>query len=359
MRLVVSAICKNEEKHVERFLKAVENEVDHLYILDTGSTDNTVELFSNHPKVTIKQINYGKNFDFEIARNDALQMIEQDKETILFSLDLDEIPRPGFGVVVKQAFANPKITRLRYRFNWSLKNGIPQIYFNSEKIWRAGLGYKWKYLLHERIVPVGFEEVWQTVDIVVDHYADNSKPRSSYLPLLKRNYEKYPMDQRSVLYYGRELYFYKQYQEAIPVLHKFLLMDNLWNAEKAYCYRLIGKSYLNLGDKEQAYTKFNKALKVYSNSRDTYMELCHLYYQDKQWGFLLGTALQGLQLNKKPLDYMESPESWGYCLYDYTSIALWNLGMKEQSLIYGLKALEYEKDNERLNNNVTQILESL
>ena len=41
MKVCVYAICKNEEKHVKRWYQSMK-EADSIYVLDTGSTDNTV-----------------------------------------------------------------------------------------------------------------------------------------------------------------------------------------------------------------------------------------------------------------------------------------------------------------------------
>lgn len=359
MKFYVNTICKNEEKHVERFLKAIENEIDHIYVLDTGSTDQTVSLFSNHSKVTLKQINYGKDFDFETARNDALKMFEQDKDTIVFSLDLDEIPRPGFRKVVLKAFTDPTITRLRYHFNWLIEDGIPKIFFNSEKIWRAGLGYTWRYLAHERLVALDFEEIWATVDITVDHFADHSKSRSNYLSLLEKNYNKYSEDPRSILYYGRELTFYQKWQEGLQILEKFVKLPNIWIAEKAYALRLIADCFINLKDKHNALLNLILASQIYSCSRDTYFKLCEYYYTEKQWGNLFGAAKQGLWIINRPNDYMESPKSWGYALHDFASIGAYQLGLLDISLTHALQALRECPTDERLKNNVKLIQKTI
>ncbi|MCI8588351.1 MAG: glycosyltransferase, partial [Bacilli bacterium] len=43
IKICVYAICKNEEKHIERWIESVK-EADDIYVLDTGSTDNSVKL---------------------------------------------------------------------------------------------------------------------------------------------------------------------------------------------------------------------------------------------------------------------------------------------------------------------------
>ena len=40
-KVCVYAICKNEEKFVKRWVASMK-EADEIYVLDTGSTDNTV-----------------------------------------------------------------------------------------------------------------------------------------------------------------------------------------------------------------------------------------------------------------------------------------------------------------------------
>ena len=41
-KICVYAICKNEEKFIERLVKSM-SEADEIYVLDTGSTDNSVK----------------------------------------------------------------------------------------------------------------------------------------------------------------------------------------------------------------------------------------------------------------------------------------------------------------------------
>ena len=42
-KVCVYAICKNEEKFVDRWFNSMK-EADELYVLETGSTDNSIKL---------------------------------------------------------------------------------------------------------------------------------------------------------------------------------------------------------------------------------------------------------------------------------------------------------------------------
>ena len=77
-------IVKNEERCLEKCLKAVRNLVDEIYITDTGSTDKTVEIakkFGAHIS-HFEWIN-----DFSAARNFSLEQSDCDWNLVL---DADE-----------------------------------------------------------------------------------------------------------------------------------------------------------------------------------------------------------------------------------------------------------------------------
>lgn len=52
-------IVKNEERCLDKWLKAVRNFVDEIYITDTGSTDKTIEIAKKH-KAHISHFDLGK-----------------------------------------------------------------------------------------------------------------------------------------------------------------------------------------------------------------------------------------------------------------------------------------------------------
>ena len=55
LKIVVYAITKNEEKFVNRWVDSM-SEADEIYVLDTGSTDKTVELLKKRGvNVTVKK----------------------------------------------------------------------------------------------------------------------------------------------------------------------------------------------------------------------------------------------------------------------------------------------------------------
>ena len=117
MKIVVYAISKNESKFVKRWYESMK-EADEIYVLDTGSTDDTVKLLEDlGVKVTKKIIN---PFRFDVARNLSLDLVPDDA-TLCVCTDLDEVFLPGWRKLLEDNYQGE--TRIGYTYNWHLKDG--------------------------------------------------------------------------------------------------------------------------------------------------------------------------------------------------------------------------------------------
>ena len=91
-KVVVYAICKNEEKFVNRWIESMK-EADKIVVLDTGSDDDTVKkLKEQNVYVESKVINPWR---FDVARNEALKLVPEDTD-ICVCTDLDEVFEKGW-----------------------------------------------------------------------------------------------------------------------------------------------------------------------------------------------------------------------------------------------------------------------
>jgi glycosyltransferase involved in cell wall biosynthesis len=86
MDVTLYAICKNEEKNVEKFIEN-SKKFSHTVVVDTGSTDNTVQLLRDAGITVHEHPQTREEFDFSVARNQALSYVETDWA---FSLDFNE-----------------------------------------------------------------------------------------------------------------------------------------------------------------------------------------------------------------------------------------------------------------------------
>ncbi len=101
--ITLSMIVKNEEKHLANCLESVKNVVDEIVLVDTGSTDNTLEIAE---KYSAKIFHFEWINDFAAARNFALEKSSGD--WILY-LDADECLKQ------KSVFELQKLTKNKKR----------------------------------------------------------------------------------------------------------------------------------------------------------------------------------------------------------------------------------------------------
>ena len=348
-KICVYAICKNEEKFVERWVNSVK-EADEIYVLDTGSMDNTVEeLKKRGVIVSQKEINPWR---FDVARNLSLDMVPNDAD-ICVCIDLDEVLEVGWRKKLEKIW-NIDINRLRYNYKWSLddKNN-PIVNFYIEKIHTRN-NYKWIHPVHEvlKYTGNGTERFITTDDITVNHYPDNNKSRSNYLPLLELSVKESPNNDRNMHYLGREYMYYGRWNECIDTLINHLnLPSATWKDERSASMRFIARSYINLKRYDEARMWLDKAIREAPYLRDPYVERALLEYQLSNYKEVEKYAKEALKIRKHEKNYINEPFSWNHTIYDLLSISLFYQGKLEESLFYSEKALRMSPNDDRLIKN--------
>lgn len=102
MEVTLYAICKNEEKNIEKFIEN-SKKFPHTVVVDTGSTDRTVELLKESGIEVHEHPQTREEFDFSIARNQALSYVKTDWAFSLdFNEDIDEFFPDGLGVISEE-----------------------------------------------------------------------------------------------------------------------------------------------------------------------------------------------------------------------------------------------------------------
>lgn len=114
MKVYVYAICKNESKFAKRWMESM-SEADGVYVLDTGSEDDTVQLLREAGAVV--EIQEFKPWRFDTARNRSLEMVPEDADVCVCT-DLDELFHPGWRALLEAAW-KPDTTRAAYRYTWN------------------------------------------------------------------------------------------------------------------------------------------------------------------------------------------------------------------------------------------------
>ena len=108
MKICVYAIAKNEEQFVDRWMDSM-READWVCVLDTGSTDRTVEKLADRGAVVRQEA--VSPWRFDAARNRSMELIPPDTD-ICVCTDLDEVFRPGWRNLLENAW-EPGAEQLR------------------------------------------------------------------------------------------------------------------------------------------------------------------------------------------------------------------------------------------------------
>lgn len=347
-KIVVYAISKNEEKFVDRWVDSMQ-EADEIYVLDTGSTDKTVSKLKKR-KVNVKK-KIIKPWRFDVARNESLKLVPSDAD-ICVCTDLDEVLENGWRKKLEEIWQD-NITRIRYNYNWKLdENNKPIVNFYTDKI-HIRNNYKWTHPVHEVLTYTNGNEIFLTTDeITLNHYPDNTKSRSSYLPLLELSVKEDPEDDRNMHYLGREYMYYQKWNECIDTLIKHLsLKTATWKDERCASMRFIARSYRNLNRIEEAKMWLDKAINEAPYLRDPYVEKAMLEYELENWNEVIKNCNTALKITTHTKCYINETFSFDNTIYDLLSIAYFYLDDIDNAIINIDKALNMEPDNERLLKN--------
>ena len=348
LKIYVYAICKNEEKFVKRWVKSMK-EADAIYVLDTGSTDKTIDkLKSFGVNVQQKRIDPWR---FDIARNESLKLVPDDAD-ICICTDLDEVLEKGWRKKIEKIWYKDT-TRLKYNYNWSFnKYGKPEINFYIEKI-HSRHNYEWINPVHEVLKYNGKnEKVITTNEITVNHYPDKTKSRSSYLNLLELAVKENPLNDRNTHYLGREYMYYHEWDKCIDTLIKHLNLPNAtWKNERSASMRFIARSYINLNRFEEAKMWLNKSIKETPYLRDPYIEKALLEYQLKNFNEVEINCLNALKITNHEKTYINEPFSWNGTVYDLLSLCAYYKKDYKSAVKWINIALTYDKKNKRLLSN--------
>ena len=351
-KVCVYAISKNEEKFVERWVNSMK-EADEIYVLDTGSTDDTVKILKKlGVNVSIEKI---KPWRFDVARNKSLELVPNDTD-ICVCTDLDEVFIEGWRQNLESIW-DKDTTRLAYNYNWLLdENDNPKVNFYIEKIHNRN-DYEWTHPVHEILTYNGEykENKKYTNKITVNHYPDNTKSRSSYLPLLELSVKENPNDDRNVHYLGREYMYYGKWNESIDTLIKHLKLPTAtWKDERCASMRFIARCYQKLERFDEARMWLDKAMLEAPHLRDPFVERSLLEYTQNNFNEVKKYCLKALEIKEHPKTYINEVFSWDYTIYDLLSISYFyenNMNEALKNVDIAIKMNTDENNKKRLIEN--------
>jgi glycosyltransferase involved in cell wall biosynthesis len=302
MKIFICAIMKNEEKNVCRFYESCKD-ADGIYVLDTGSTDNSVKLMqSMGNNVLVTETKYDK-FRFDVARNDAIAMLPKEDAWVIH-LDIDEF-LVGDWKAELSALTDATNVSYMYVFN-RLSDGQPGVHFIANKITRNGL-YRFKFPIHENIYTDKPEVKYHTQKFHIEQEQDKTKTRN-YRDLLEEAVKEYPTESILKFYLLKEYFIAGNYGKCVDVATE-MTRTSRTDYSMVACL-IAARSFEALGAPHLKEEWLLRGVDISPFRREAYMELLRLYTSQNRPEDAFWAANNLFHIRNRPFDFLEMTEAW-------------------------------------------------
>ena len=221
MKVTLYAIAKNEEKNIEKFLLNTKK-FDDVIVVDTGSTDDTVQLLKDAGIKVYEHPQTREEFDFSIARNQALSYVETDWAFALdFNEDVEEFSPEGFGVIADEFTT---FRHLRFDDNGT---GEPQQSYEVHTRFHRTKNYTWVNAVHEvpNFIPTEdyLNEVGVDTTIKITKKTNKTIDKELfYFSICEREHQKDPTNWYWIWFIFNHYFNVKNPQKALEYGQEFL-----------------------------------------------------------------------------------------------------------------------------------------
>lgn len=226
-------IVKNEEKNIERALSWGKDIMCEQIVVDTGSTDRTVELAK---KMGAKVFHFTWKDDFAAAKNYA---IEQAKGNWIAFLDADEYfskedTKKVIGVL-ERAETNPQIAFVRAKIVHLNKDGTVLAASSQDRLFRNDPDIRYRYRIHEQIYNSGnlrtkyFDAQEELMILHTGYGVQVNRPEKGErnARLLEQELEEYPNSGLILMYLGDAYDMANRTEEALECYRKVVWDDSI------------------------------------------------------------------------------------------------------------------------------------
>ena len=328
------------------------SEADGVYVLDTGSTDDTVQRLRDlGAQVTVEEI---QPWRFDVARNRSLEQVPQTADLCVCT-DLDEVFATGWREALEAQWRQGS-GRAKYRYTWSfLPDGKEGCVFWVEKI-HCRHGYRWVNPVHEVLQWQGIgpePPSFYAEGVQLNHYPDPTKSRGQYLPLLELAVAESPENDRNMHYLGREYFYHRRWKECIATLQRHLALPTArWADERCASMRYLARAHFALGQERDAQAWYLRAIAEAPHLREPWLDFAKYAYEKGEWELVLWLTERALGITERPRTYITEADSWGSLPYDLASLGYYYTGRTEKAAQYCTEALRLNEKDPRLLRNL-------
>lgn len=262
--IALCMIVKNEAHNLSALLESVQGCFDYIYVTDTGSTDNTVDVLESLDAQDIAEAPIHLSHfkwvnDFSKARQFNFDQVPGDIDYVMW-MDGDDV------LFNRKAFLHWRDNSLHCAHQWLNPyeyafdhNGNPVCTFLRERVVKNEYGFKWRYFVHEglvqsegRKVDTQLIESWCIKHMRTDQ--DTKQDRSRNLKLFQSREDE--LEPRLRYYYGKELFEAGEYLKALKVLQDVCetpeTVSEFQFHDRVMAYQYLSMSYAQCGKWKQS-----------------------------------------------------------------------------------------------------------
>lgn len=349
-------IVRNEEETLDRCLQSVQNVVDEIIIVDTGSTDRTKEIAANW---TPHVFDFTWIYDFAAARNFSFAKATMD---YILWLDADDVllPENSERLSHLKQLMSPAVDAVSMKYHCDFDDhGNVSLNVRRTRLVKRTRNYLWKGAVHEDL---GIKDgTFYDSDIIVTHRknqstSDPDRNLNIYENLLTQGQEFTPQD---TLHYAMELHQHRSFQKAIEFYLKFMDIEDLSTEDRIYVCSKLADCYYHLGEREKEREFIFKSLQ-YDLPRPEFC--CRLgYYFLENSQFTQATFWYKLATELPVPDNLwaiQNLASRTWLPHMQLGLCYYQMGEYELSYSHNNIALSYRPDDQNIINNL-RLLEEI
>jgi len=266
-------IVKNESENLDRCLQSVYKYMNEIIIVDTGSTDNTIDIAKRYnAKVStfnwVEDFSKARNYSLSLATSDWILVLDADEclaeqDIITIKEKLIYEPYDAFELVKRSYSNNPDIGKFSVNDN-SYVEGNGWLGWQNEPndlLFRNDLYIYYEDRIHETVRKSIYKaglKIKKT-DIPVHHYGrhDMSKKADHYIELVKQRYKTNPNDYDNLFTLGSHLDWEGKLDEALDVFKKCEKLN-----QDVKVYYALGLVSMKLQQYVEAHEYYLKAIQI-------------------------------------------------------------------------------------------------
>jgi len=307
MKVAIYGISKNEERNVKDFMASVGD--CPVYILDTGSSDKTVEVLRDCGAIVVSE--EITPWAFDTARNKALSYVPDDVD-VCISLDLDERLEEGWQDKLKREWTG-NIGSVSLVDEWT-DGGKPAVQSSRFRI-HSRNSCKWSRKVHELLhVKEGVHAHFCETSIVVSHFP--LEANKDYTPMLRQVLEEDPNNFDAWVQLAGDLQNLERYDESLSAYKTFLKLvaerpDPGMSFRCSIAWIGVAQCAFKLNRMKEMQKAFLFAVAEEPDSREAWTHLAHLMLQMGNAPLAYGCAVSAKKITTAPSYVVKDLVCWG------------------------------------------------